>query len=171
MLLLLGGSGYVGAAFARYLTSCGIPFRNLRRGEHDYTQLDVLRNLLRETKPTFLINCAGYTGKPNVDACELHKSECLFGNVVLPGIIRQACEDTATSWGHISSGCIYSGSLQRSAVSGQRSDFGSEGRASVRPRCALVSDHALNSTEGLKSASQPCCALVSDHAFNSTEGL
>ena len=38
----------------------------------------------------FLINAAGYTGKPNVDACELHKADCLMGNAVLPGIIAQA---------------------------------------------------------------------------------
>ena len=109
MIILLGGYGYVGSAFARYFEISGIPFRSLRRTEHDYTKLDGLRDLIRDVKPTFLINCAGYTGKPNVDACELHKTECLFGNAVLPGIIRQACEDTATAWGHISSGCIYTG--------------------------------------------------------------
>ena len=34
--------------------------------------------LIRETKPTFLINAAGYTGKPNVDACEKHKADWPF---------------------------------------------------------------------------------------------
>jgi dTDP-4-dehydrorhamnose reductase len=57
----------------------------------------------------FLINCAGFTGKPNVDACELLKAECLHGNGVLPGIVRQACERTGIPWGHVSSGCIYTG--------------------------------------------------------------
>ena len=56
-----------------------------------------------------MINAAGYTGKPNVDACELHKAECLLGNAVLPGIIAQACEEASIPWGHVSSGCIYSG--------------------------------------------------------------
>jgi len=182
MFILLGGSGYVGMAFARYLTSHGIPFRNLRRAEHDYAQLDGLRNLLRETKPTFLINCAGYTGKPNVDACELHKSECLFGNAVLPGIIRQACEDTATPWGHISSGCIYSGSPQRSAVSGtgltaDHADSADQPKpltlnpqpSTVQsPSCALVSDPALKQTEGLKSSSQSPVSISQSPSFRST---
>ena len=66
-------------------------------------------NLLGKRKPEFLINCAGYTGKPNVDACELHKAECLDGNAVLPGTIQNACEQHNVPWGHVSSGCIYTG--------------------------------------------------------------
>ena len=48
-------------------------------------------------------------GSPNVDACEDAKYECLQGNAVLPGIIREVCEDLKIPWGHVSSGCIYSG--------------------------------------------------------------
>ena len=110
MPLLLGHTGYVGSAISRYLTHENIAFRGVSRADHDYTNLAVLRNLLRETKPQFLINCAGYTGKPNVDACEDHKAECLAGNAVLPGTIRIACEEAGIPWGHVSSGCIYTGS-------------------------------------------------------------
>jgi dTDP-4-dehydrorhamnose reductase len=46
---------------------------------------------------------------PNVDACELHKSECVMGNAVLPGTIALACADAGVPWGHVSSGCIYTG--------------------------------------------------------------
>jgi dTDP-4-dehydrorhamnose reductase len=62
--------------------------------------------------PRFLINAAGFTGKPNVDACELAKADCLYGNAVLPGGIREVCEDLKIPWGHVSSGCIYSGRRQ-----------------------------------------------------------
>lgn len=109
MVLLLGGSGYVGSAYQAYFQRRKIAFRNIRRAEVDYAQRDNLVALLKEIKPEFLLNAAGYTGKPNVDACEIHKTECLFGNAVLPGIIQQACELTQTPWGHVSSGCIYSG--------------------------------------------------------------
>jgi dTDP-4-dehydrorhamnose reductase len=44
-----------------------------------------------------------------VDACELHKAECLLGNAVLPGLVAQACEAAGVPWGHVSSGCIFSG--------------------------------------------------------------
>jgi dTDP-4-dehydrorhamnose reductase len=109
MIFLLGGSGYVGAAYQSMLARKGIPFRNLRRADFDYTDRAKLTELLRREKPEFLINAAGYTGKPNVDACELHKSECLFGNAVLPGTVAQACIDAGIPWGHVSSGCIFTG--------------------------------------------------------------
>ena len=109
MIYLLGGSGYVGHAYQALLTRKGIPFRNLRRAEIDYTDPAVLRAALLRDRPAFLINAAGYTGKPNVDACELHKAECLFGNAVFPGLVAQACGDAGVPWGHVSSGCIYTG--------------------------------------------------------------
>jgi dTDP-4-dehydrorhamnose reductase len=109
MIHLLGGSGYVGQAYQALLTRLGIPFRNLRRADFDYADGARLTELLRRERPEFLINAAGYTGKPNVDACELHKAECLAGNAVLPGTIARACAEAGVPWGHVSSGCIFSG--------------------------------------------------------------
>jgi dTDP-4-dehydrorhamnose reductase len=109
MIYLLGGSGFVGSAYQALLQRRQIPFRNLRRADFDYANQAALTDLLRREKPAFLINAAGYTGKPNVDACELHKSECLMGNAVLPGTIAAACADAGVPWGHVSSGCIFSG--------------------------------------------------------------
>jgi dTDP-4-dehydrorhamnose reductase len=109
MIYLLGGSGYVGNAYQALLKRKGLPFRSLRRSDIDYSDAGTLRKELTRQRPEFLINAAGYTGKPNVDACELHKAECLFGNAVLPGIIAQVCEEAGVPWGHVSSGCIYSG--------------------------------------------------------------
>jgi dTDP-4-dehydrorhamnose reductase len=109
MIYLLGGSGYVGAAYQALLSRKGVAFRNLRRAEFDYADQAALTGLLRREKPEFVINAAGYTGKPNVDACELHKAECTMGNAVLPGTIAQACADAGIPWGHVSSGCIFTG--------------------------------------------------------------
>tara|TARA_B110000008_G_scaffold242014_2_gene250157 strand:+ start:2790 stop:3668 length:879 start_codon:yes stop_codon:yes gene_type:complete len=108
MYVVLGATGYLGSYFVNHLESKGEEVRGLSRQEIDYTNSDELRSLLNEIKPRFLINAAGYTGKPNVDACESDKSECLFGNAVLPGRIRAACEELGIPWGHVSSGCIYS---------------------------------------------------------------
>jgi len=109
MILLLGGSGYVGGAFQQFLRSRDIDFVSLTRSSVDYTRPETLAAFLYEKQPNFLINCAGYTGKPNVDACEDHKADCLFGNAVLPGIVSRACQKTGTPWGHVSSGCVYNG--------------------------------------------------------------
>jgi len=109
MIYLLGGSGYVGGAYQALLARRGVPFRNVRRADLDYTNGALLRDALLRDRPEFLINAAGFTGKPNVDACELHKAECLLGNSVLPGIVADACAEAGVPWGHVSSGCIYSG--------------------------------------------------------------
>ncbi|MBL8809195.1 MAG: sugar nucleotide-binding protein, partial [Planctomycetaceae bacterium] len=109
MILLLGGTGYVGKSIASALTAKGMAFRTVSRSQVNYSHRDELINLICEVKPQFLINAAGYTGQPNVDKCEDEKTECLLGNAVLPGIIREACEATETPWGHVSSGCIFTG--------------------------------------------------------------
>lgn len=109
MILLLGATGYVGTAFQQLFQQRGVAYRGLSRQQVDYTDRDRLIEVIKDTKPAFLINAAGYTGKPNVDACEIHKAECLQGNAVLPGIVREACEQTGLPWGHVSSGCIYTG--------------------------------------------------------------
>ena len=93
MFLVLGSTGYVGKYFLKYISSLGEDVRGLSRVDFDYTDESKLVSLLKDEKPKFLVNAAGYTGKPNVDACEANKAECLLGNSVLPGKIRNACEE------------------------------------------------------------------------------
>src|SRR5208282_2036906 len=109
MILLLGASGYIGQAFARELQSRKLPFMPLSRKEADYTRFDALWNHLKTKKPEFVINAAGYTGKPNVDACELARADALAGNALLPQTIAHACAAAQIPWGHVSSGCIFTG--------------------------------------------------------------
>jgi dTDP-4-dehydrorhamnose reductase len=109
MILLLGGTGYIGEAFVKELQRRKLEFINLSRSQVDYTRFDRLLEFLRARKPAFLINAAGYTGKPNVDACELDKAGTLLGNALLPATIAHACVAAGIPWGHISSGCIFSG--------------------------------------------------------------
>lgn len=107
--VVLGYTGYVGEAFATELLSRGESHVCLSRRELDYTKFNELRSYLATARPTFLINCAGFTGKPNVDACESSKADTIAGNVVLPVTIANACEACCIPWGQVSSGCIYAG--------------------------------------------------------------
>ncbi len=109
MILLLGGSGYIGEAFASELKRRGAEFVAVSRKEVDYTRFDLLLSFLETHQPEFLINAAGYTGKPNVDACETARADTLQGNTLFPQTVAQACEVAGVPWGHVSSGCIYSG--------------------------------------------------------------
>jgi dTDP-4-dehydrorhamnose reductase len=134
MILLLGASGYIGGAFAMELQRRKVAFTPLSRGRVDYTRFDVLLDFLKASKPEFVINAAGYTGKPNVDACELHKADTLAGNTLLPQSIAHACAAAGIPWGHVSSGCIFSGAKiveTRSGVSAERRTIGRENGGSL----------------------------------------
>ncbi|MEW6306495.1 MAG: sugar nucleotide-binding protein [Verrucomicrobiota bacterium] len=109
MILLLGASGYIGQAFARELQRRRWEFTPLARAQVDYTRFDTLLEHLRSTVPSFVINAAGYTGKPNVDACETARADTLAGNTLLPVTIAHACAAANIPWGHVSSGCVYNG--------------------------------------------------------------
>lgn len=109
MIYLLGGTGYIGQAIQRHLARHAIAHRVVRRSELDYADPALLLAALRADRVTFLVNASGFTGKPNVDACEHQKAECLFGNAVLPARIAEACASARVPWGHLSSGCIYQG--------------------------------------------------------------
>ena len=109
MILLLGATGYIGQAFKNELEARGWKHRSISRSEVDYSQFAPLMELLRSTGPSFVVNAAGFTGKPNVDACEKQRAETLLGNALFPQILSHACAVTNTPWGHVSSGCIYSG--------------------------------------------------------------
>ena len=90
MIAVLGGSGYIGEAFVRELRRRGRKFISLSRSQVNYTRFSELLNFLHENKPEFIINAAGYTGKPNVDACEDAKAETLAGNTLLPVTVSDA---------------------------------------------------------------------------------
>jgi len=109
MILLLGSTGYIGQAFAEELQKRMQPFTGLSRSQLDYTQFDLLLKFLREKKTSFVINAAGYTGKPNVDANETARAETLIGNTLFPQTLAHACLAAGIPWGHVSSGCIFSG--------------------------------------------------------------
>jgi len=109
MILLLGASGYIGEAFVRELQRRKSNFRPLSRKQVDYSRFDVLLKFLKETKPEFVVNVAGFTGKPNVDACEIARADTLAGNALLPQTIADACAACNIPWGHVSSGCVFSG--------------------------------------------------------------
>jgi dTDP-4-dehydrorhamnose reductase len=109
MIVLLGSTGYIGRQFAAALEAQGWPFVAPSRSEVDYTRFGVLREYLGRTKPDFLINAAGYTGKPNVDACEQNRADTMQGNALFPAALAHLCAILSIPWGHVSSGCIFSG--------------------------------------------------------------
>lgn len=108
-IALIGSTGYVGSQFATEILRRGHRLTSIGRKDCDLYSAGQLETFLRDISPDILVNCAGYTGKPNVDACEADKANCLAGNAVLPGVIAAACRQLGLPWGQVSSGCIFTG--------------------------------------------------------------
>lgn len=103
MKYLIFGKGYIAGKFKDFLGA------EAEISDVRVEDLSLVRKEIESKKPEIVINCAGKTGRPNVDWCEDHKMETLFGNVTVPLILAKACEDLNTYFVHIGSGCVYEG--------------------------------------------------------------
>ena len=97
MIFLLGASGYVGKAFQRELGRRNLPFQSISRSTLDYSNFRTLCAALKEQRPRLVIHAAGFTGKPNVDACESQRAETIMGNIVLAQTVAEACDREAVA--------------------------------------------------------------------------
>ena len=109
MILILGASGYVGRAFAEELRRRDCPFVPLSRQALDYSSFSTLLDFVRKLKPTLIINAAAYSGRPNVDACEIDRMAAFEINTRLPQSIARVCSIQGIPFAHISTGSIFSG--------------------------------------------------------------
>ena len=110
MIILFGSTGYIGCEFKRQLEQKQIEFK-CWSDTANTTFYDLEKWYMEAGYPIVdvVINAAGYTGKPNVDACELAKEDTIHGNIVWPQILTDWCMLNDITLGHVSSGCIYSG--------------------------------------------------------------
>ena len=92
-MITLIGHGYIGEHIAQEINIRRLPFFWIGHNE----------TVASET--TVIINAAGYTGSPNVDACEIYKQETIDGNVVWPLELEGKFPKIPIV--HISSGCVY----------------------------------------------------------------
>lgn len=100
--LLLGSTGYLGEQFLKLYSNALTP-------KIDIADRAAVIKMLDAEKPAIVINCAGKTGRPNVDWCETHKEETLRANVTGALILLEECLVQGIYLVHMSSGCIYQG--------------------------------------------------------------
>lgn len=103
MKYLIFGKGYIASKFKDFLDVDAL-ISDVRL--EDYS---AVKNELEKEKPDIVINCAGKTGRPNVDWCEDHKTETLFSNVTAPLILARVCDELGLYMVHVGSGCVYEG--------------------------------------------------------------
>ncbi len=103
MNILIFGKGFVGQHFADYYGEQAL------LSDYRVEDFSGIVAELKRLQPKVVINCIGKTGSPNVDWCEDHKVETLFGNVTVPLLIARACAELGIYMVHVGSGCVYSG--------------------------------------------------------------
>ncbi len=102
MKFLIFGNGWLGNKFHNFFTESSI-------STSDITKFDLVEKEIISKKPEVVINCAGKTGRPNIDWCEDHKFETYSSNVTGPFTLASACSKLNIKLVHIGSGCIYQG--------------------------------------------------------------
>lgn len=123
MNILIIGKGYVGNYISKFSTEHNLT--HIGKSDLDYSNPDVLEFYLKNSNFDWIVNCSGYTGKPNVDACETEKENCYYYNVTVPLYITKIANKLNIPIIHIGSGCIYSG-YDKHYTENDPSDFGAD---------------------------------------------
>ena len=108
MNILILGKGYVGNYLNDRLQAiASVDFENKRW--FNYTNARILNKRFKEKKYDYVINCSGFTGRPNVYQGEQEKELCYKLNTFVPLKVSNICKLHNINYIHISSGCIYNG--------------------------------------------------------------
>jgi len=106
--ILILGNGYIGNYLNNYLTIQGHAVKILDSSDLNYHDRRILwRELIADYDPTLVINCSGFTGRPNIDEAETKKEQCWYLNVTSPMQCAELCKKAGKHYIHIGSGCIY----------------------------------------------------------------
>jgi len=107
--ILILGEGFIGLRLFNFLREEKFDASITNQKKLAYYDKKELFNFISKADYSVIINCSGYTGSPNVDACELNKEVCLFYNVSVPAQINAICDTLNIKFINVSSGCIYTG--------------------------------------------------------------
>lgn len=121
--ILILGAGYVGTELFKRANKEENNYWLMSRKELDYSNNLELRKFILNNDINYVVNCSGFTGRPNVDEGELRKKECWYLNVLLPLKLSKICKSIGVGYIHISSGCIYSG-YEKEFVEQDEPNFG-----------------------------------------------
>ncbi|KAI9833946.1 MAG: hypothetical protein M1819_003455 [Sarea resinae] len=104
VFLIWGGRGYLASYLKEILTSQGKNVQTTTVRMED--RAGVLQEL-ESIKPTHVFNCAGLTGRPNVDWCEDNKEETIRSNVIGTVNLADCCFLKGVHLTTYATGCEY----------------------------------------------------------------
>lgn len=102
--LIWGGKGWVAGHLETLLKGQGkeVYTTTVRMEDREAVKAE-----LEKIKPTHVLNCAGCTGRPNVDWCEDHKEETMRSNVIGTLNLTDCCAQAGIHCTVFATGCIY----------------------------------------------------------------
>lgn len=100
--LLIGSEGWICGQLEALLKSQSKTVRATNYRMEDSARMN---QLFDEFKPTRVINCAGKTGRPNVDWCEDHKVETVRSNVIGTLMLAELCHERGVHFTNLATGC------------------------------------------------------------------
>jgi dTDP-4-dehydrorhamnose reductase len=106
MILITGGSGTLGQAFARLCYLRGLPYRLLTRDEMDIAETHSVTTALAAFQPWALVNCAGYV---RVNSAEADRERCFRENASGPAVLAAACAERSIALLTFSSDLVFNG--------------------------------------------------------------
>jgi 3,5-epimerase/4-reductase len=135
MKLLIYGRGYIGRALRAGL---GGAFGSARVDDQSG-----LRAELAALAPECIINAAGLTGRPNIDALESQPENCYQANVLGPAVLAEECRRAGVHLIHIGSGCLFDGGpFDEAATPAPRSTY-ARSKAAADAALMMLPDVAI----------------------------
>ena len=102
--LIWGGKGWIAQHLAELLKAQG---KDVETTTVRMENREAVKAELDRVKPTHVLNCAGCTGRPNVDWCEDHKEETMRSNVIGTLNLTDLCFLAGIHCTAFATGCIY----------------------------------------------------------------
>jgi dTDP-4-dehydrorhamnose reductase len=107
--IVILGNGYIGRALSGLLESRSIPHKCVSRSTLDYHHPQSIRSIIALLQPKAVVMAFGFTGHPNVDACESNPEQAYRMNLSVPQMVAQECVRHNTHCIALSTGCIFDG--------------------------------------------------------------
>jgi 3,5-epimerase/4-reductase len=100
--LVIGPNGWIGQKLVSLLHSQNADVHTTLARMEDMASISAA---LDEIKPDCVINCAGKTGRPNIDWCEDHRVETVESNVIGTLVVASECAKRGIHLTVLATGC------------------------------------------------------------------
>ncbi|HEY0822288.1 MAG TPA: family 1 glycosylhydrolase [Ramlibacter sp.] len=135
-LLITGGTGTLGQAFARLCELRGLPHRLLRRADMDVAEPASVAAALEHWQPWAVVNTAGFVRVDDAEGDPRQWRE----NVTGPQVLAQACEREGVRLMSFSSDLVFDGGKEQPYVEGDRTrPLNAYGRAKREAERRMIS--------------------------------